>query len=411
MAVKFTRDQLAKFLGDHESIRKFEQLLQQSTVDNPAQIITLFRLVQEALIDAGTADAKATSASDSLARIAQSLEVLASYPQFVLPRSFEIDYLDFNHLPPHSDHPGRVAWNSAEDTLNLHHSGGVTQQVGQELYGFFLNDIGGPISNGEVIGFDSSAGTFAKFIADGTFPSEAVIGIATQDIGPGEFGRATVWGRVRGIDTTGTPFGETWLAGDLLYASTTVAGGLTNIKPTAPNISVPMGLVRIVSSTVGEIAVRPVIEQQLYYGSFIKTADQSPAAINTAYPITWNSTVAADGISIGAPTSRIVFANAGLYRVDVSFQVTSTSASAKNIWLWYRKNGVDVANSSMIITTNSASETKPPSRSVFFSMLAGEYIELVFASDSTSVTLDASAATAFAPAAPAAILTITQEQQ
>ncbi|MNE19459.1 hypothetical protein D3C80_1125400 [compost metagenome] len=216
---------------------------------------------------------------------------------------------------------------------------------------------------------------------------------------------------MRDIDTTGAPFGEVWVAGRILYVSPTIAGGFTSIKPTAPNLSLPIAQVISVSSTTGQIAVRPTVEQQLFYGQFIKTADQVPTAINTANEITWSSTVIASGVSIGAPTSRIVIANAGLYRFDVSFQLTSSSASVKNVYLWFRKNGVDVPNTTMITSLDSASAIRTPSRSLFFSMLAGDYMELMWACDSTAATLDNIAATAFAPAAPAAILVVQQEQQ
>lgn len=434
-----TRDQLASFLDSNELIRRFERLFQVSGTLTPAQIellfqqvAILFRLAEEASIDAGTADAKANSAADALAALnrlcdllatapAQSqdsltaavraLEIESSRPPAEMPRSFPVDYIDFDATPKHVDAERRVAWNFSEDTLNIHHSGGVVQQVGQELFGYFINNIGSPVANGEVIGFDAAANTFTKYIADGTYASELVIGIATQDIANGEMGRATIWGRVRGLDTTGTPFGETWAAGDLLYASPTVAGGLTNIKPTAPDLSIPMGIVRVVDAVNGQIASRPVIEQQLYYGTFIKTSDQTPAAINTAYAITWDSSSIADGVSIGAPASRLVVAHAGLYKFSVSFQLTSGSASVKNVWLWFRKNGVDVADSAMITSLDSATAIRTPSRSLFFSLQAGDYIEVMFASDSTAMTIDNIPATAFAPAAPAAIITVNQEQQ
>jgi hypothetical protein len=45
------------------------------------------------------------------------------------------------------------------------------------------------------------------------------------------------------------------------------------------------------------------------------------------------------------------------------------------------------------------------------SLAANEYVELVFASSDTAVTIDTVAATAFAPAAPAAVLNVTQVQQ
>lgn len=410
--VNFTRDQLKSFLNNHELIKKFEELANVSTVENPEQIITLFRLVEEAAIAAGIADSKAGAVSDSLSRIAQALEILASRPADEMPRTFSVDYIDFDENPRNADKARRIWWSPAEDTMNIHHTGGVTQQVGQELYGYFANDIGAPVVNGEVIGFDPVAATFVKFIADGTYQSELVIGVATQDIAIGDRGRATVWGRVRGIDTTGTPFGEVWSPGDILYVSTTVAGGFTTTKPTAPNLSIPIGLVRIVDAVNGEIAVRPVIEQQLHYGSFIKTADQTPAAINTAYPITWSSATISNGVSIdGGTPSRIVVANAGLYKFSASFQLTSGSASVKNVYLWFRKNGVDVPSSTMITSLDSATAIRTPSRSLFFSMQAGDYIELMFASDSTAMTIDNIPATAFAPAAPAAILTVNQEQQ
>lgn len=408
---RLTRKQLAEFTSDPRTIRALEQMSFLVSDQFPVDITTLYRLSEEASIDAGLADGKAVAAQDALERIASSLEILASDPGQNQPNMQKLDYIDFNGAPPHADQFRRLAWNDAEDTLNLHHSGGVTQQVGQELYGYFINNIGSSVSNGEVIGFDAVANTFTKYIADGTYASELVIGIATQDIDDGDMGRATIWGRVRGIDTTGTPFGETWSAGDLLYVSPTVAGGMTNIKPTAPNLCIPIALVRVVDSVEGQIAARPIIEQQLYYGNFVKTTDQSPAVINTAYAITWDSALIADGISIGTPASRLVVDHAGLYTFNVSFQLTSSSASVKNVWLWFRKNGVDEANTSMITSLDSATAIRTPSRALTFSLQAGDYIELMFASDSTAMTIDNIPATAFAPAAPAAIVVINQEQQ
>lgn len=384
-----TRKQLSAISLDQRTIRALEQINTQLSIEYPQIIEELYRLSEEAAIDAAGARARSEQA----------------------PNSAGYDYIDWHKSPAHADRHRRMAWNDAEDTLNLHHSGGVVQQVGQELYGYFINNIGSPVVNGDVIGFDATANTFTKYIADGTYPSELVIGIATQAIPNGEKGRATIWGRVRGLDTTGTPFGETWAAGDILYASPTVAGGMTNIKPTAPNLSIPIAIVRVLDAVNGEIAARPIIEQQLYYGTFIKTSDQVPALANTAYAVTWDSVQIADGVSIGTPSSRIVVAHAGLYKFSVSFQLTSSSASVKNVWLWFRKNGVDVPNSAMVTSLDSGTAIRTPSRSLFFSLQANDYIEIMFASDSTAMTIDNLPATAFAPAAPAAILTVNQEQQ
>lgn len=75
-----SRDHLAAFLRDHQTIKAFERLFVQAGLDLPADIATLYRLAEEASIDANTAAAGATSAHDHLARIAHALEVLATAP-------------------------------------------------------------------------------------------------------------------------------------------------------------------------------------------------------------------------------------------------------------------------------------------------------------------------------------------
>lgn len=431
-----SRDQLASFLDNNDLIRRFEKLFQIAGNLTPINIEIIFRLIEELSIalggtdgkanqalssivdlarsleaEPGTALARANQLSDAIHALARSIEVASTNPRFQFPRTFSIDYVDWNQTPAYVAQTARMAWNTSDDTLNLHHSDGVTQQMGQELYGRILNNTGSTIPNGSCLGINPATNSYVLFTANGTLSPITIVGVTTQAIPNGTQGRITVWGRVRDIDTTGTPFGEVWLAGQILYVSTTIAGGFTNVKPTAPNLSMPIAQVITVNASTGQIAVRPTIEQQLFYGSFAKTADQVPTAANTANAITWSSATIANGVSIGAPTSRIVVANAGLYKFSASFQLTSGSASVKNVWLWFRKNGVDVPSSAMITSMDSGTAIRTPSRSLFFSLLAGDYIELFWAADDVNVTLDNIPATAFAPAAPAALLTVNQEQQ
>ncbi len=455
-----SRDRLQAFLPDNDTLRRFEKLFQVVNIDNPANFTIIFRLLQELSVDLGTAsssagaasdalaslsrdldqiisapmldvgrvelidsisqalnnfigtvDAKANSVSDSLNALTRAIEVATSNPQFTMPRSFPIDYIDWDQTPPAVGQTARMEWNTADDTLNLHHSDGVTQQMGQELYGRILNNTGVTIPNGSCLGINPATNSYVLFIADGTLSPITIVGVTTQDIPDATLGRITVWGRVRDIDTTGTPFGEVWTAGQILYVSTTIAGGFTNVKPTAPSLSLPIAQVISVNASTGQIAVRPTVEQQLFYGQFSKTSDQVPSAINTADLILWDNSLIANGVTIGAPASRIVVANAGLYKFSASFQLTSSSASVKNVWFWFRKNGVDVPDSALITSLDSATAIRSPSRSLFFSLMAGDYIELMWASDSVNATLDNIASTAFAPAAPAALLTVNQEQQ
>ena len=78
--IRLNRAQLAAFLPDDDSIRKMEALFAQATDLTPAEIAALTLAIQEASLDAGTADAKATQANDALGRIADSLELLAYAP-------------------------------------------------------------------------------------------------------------------------------------------------------------------------------------------------------------------------------------------------------------------------------------------------------------------------------------------
>ena len=384
-----TRNQLAKFLPDHELIKAFERLFRVTANLTPDDVASLTRLIVESGYSAGVAENRAEAT----------------------PMHFALDYIDFTKRPKHVNKVARVAWNDDDDTINIHHTGNVTQQVGLEAYIRVTNNTGSTLPNGSVVGFSGASGLIevSPFLADGSMPSLYAIGVLTQDIQNGGNGRATVLGAVRQINTTGAPYGETWLVGDILYASPTTAGGLTNIKPTAPSVSVPLGAVLSVGVT-GSIFVRPTIEQQKYYGTFNKTTSQTPAAINTAYAIGLDSASVSNGVTIGSG-SRLIVAHSGLYEFNCAFQLASGSASTKNVWLWFRKNGVDVANSSFKVSLESNSALATPSRSMVFSLAANDYIELMWAADSTAVTLSPFAATAFAPAAPACIVSVDQVQQ
>jgi hypothetical protein len=109
--IRLNRNQLAAFLPDDDSIRKFEALFTQATDLTPAEIAALTLAIQEASLDAGTADAKATQANDALARIADSLELLAYAPprlQVVLP----------DDVAPPITPPKRSRFGSFYDTTN-----------------------------------------------------------------------------------------------------------------------------------------------------------------------------------------------------------------------------------------------------------------------------------------------------
>lgn len=139
------------------------------------------------------------------------------------------------------------------------------------------------------------------------------------------------------------------------------------------------------------------------------TATHSASTANTATAITWENTAYSEDISVdGTTTSRINFARTGTYQIDFSCELLSSNSSAKSIYIWPRINGTDIPYSTIVTTVTNNGDRMVASRSGIFEMTAGDYLEAMFAVTDTNLTIDGSAATAFAPAAPSATLSLTQ---
>jgi len=378
--LNLTRDQLASFLNNFEQIKQFEKLF---------------------------------AVADTLDPDTEALNLLAVSPEAQTPNnSVSTDYLDFNAAAPHVSRVRRLAWNVAEQTAELGMDYGVVQQIGLEYYARVENQTGLTIPAGSVVGF-AGVGTnnvlsVAPYLADGSQPSLYVLGIMAHDLpNSGQVGYATVWGHVQGVDTSA------FSVGDVLYASPSVAGALTNVKPTAPDNVIPVAAV-LEDAVSGEIFVRPTIEQQQYYGEFTKTgASTAPGSANTSFAISWDNTEIANGVSI-VSGSQITVVESGLYSFDVTVQLQSNSGVDKDVRFWFKENGTNVPNTTRIVTVSINTAYTPLSLSSIFSLGAGDYIELWWQSTSTDVALVTVAAGGVAPndypAAPAATLAVNQIQ-
>jgi nitrogen fixation protein len=87
--------------------------------------------------------------------------------------------------------------------------------------------------------------------------SADTIGIVTETIATNQEGFIITVGQIENINTTGSLQGETWADGDVLYLSPTVAGKLTNIKPTgATGHIVVIGYVEYAHANNGKIYVK-----------------------------------------------------------------------------------------------------------------------------------------------------------
>jgi hypothetical protein len=306
---------------------------------------------------------------------------------------------------------GQMTWNTVEDTIDLTMGDGVVQQVGYETYMYVKNDTGSIITNGTVVGFAGANGQIliSPYTANASANELYLVGVATHDMPDGDTGPVTIYGKVRDIDTTGQG-GETWSAGDILYASPTTAGALTNVRPTAPNVVIPVAAVLVVDATAGEIMVRPTIPMGLDYGAFDSTSTQTLAATNTATAITLDTTLSSNGVSIGTPVSRLVVTNSGYYDVKATLQLSSNSSNAKTVYVWLRKNGTDQSDTTRAFTNNINNGFTPLSITYPISLAASDYVELYWAADDTDVSLSPITGLAFAPDAPSVLVSVTQTQ-
>ena len=183
---------------------------------------------------------------------------------------------------------GEVSWNDQEKTLDLvTGSDNVTVQIGQEVTLFARNSSGAAMSDGQVVMVDGSQGnkpTISLAQADTVENARKTIGIVTQPIPNNSNGFVTLIGKVRDLVLDSGTFTE----GDVVYLSSTIAGGITNVKP---NIIVELGHVLATSNGSNTNGVLEVqinnesavyeLEQELTTDLNVKdsltiTADKSP---------------------------------------------------------------------------------------------------------------------------------------
>lgn len=324
------------------------------------------------------------------------------------PNTHTYDCIDLRRAPPLVDAERRLCWSDADGTMNIGMEYGVSQQVGLETYIRAKNMTGSTILNGQVVGFTGAGAegiVAAPYLADGSTPTMNLLGVVTHDLPDGEVGYCTNFGHVRGLDTSSLT------VGDVLYASPTVAGGYTATKPTSPQTVIPVAACTNVGVTDGEIFVRPIIEQQKYYGVISKTTSQSPASANTAYTLTFDIVEKSNGVDIGVPASRVTVPASGTYQLEGRVTITSGNTSKKDVYVWFRVNGVDVANSSRVVTSAVNNGYVSLAMTETLTLHPSDYLEVVYAATDTNIAIAHVPATAFSPAAPAVVLTVTQVHQ
>lgn len=146
------------------------------------------------------------------------------------------------------------------------------------------------------------------------------------------------------------------------------------------------------------------------YAILGQDSDITAAASNTAYKVALDG-IALDGITLtGSPLTDITFEEAGLYSLSFTAQIASSSSSTIEFRFWPRINNNDVAGSTIVASLHNNGATIVVSRTAIFTVAAGDVLNVMWAVSSTSGSLKAHAATAYAPASPSVTLNIARVQ-
>lgn len=210
-----------------------------------------------------------------------------------------------------------------------------------------------------------------------------------------------IWVGTFGVDKTG----NTPLYLDHLKADEDVTGilNLLDIKDAANGTKE-----LVLTQTLLNIA-RKVMERN--YGSFYDTTNQLITAVNTPQPMYLDTVDFASNTSIVDGT-KITITNVGTYNLQWSGQFSNTGTSDADVRVWLRYNGVDYPQSGGIVTVPSKhgvvdGHTVAAWNWLGQSQAPGDYVEIWWAAETTSVSMTAHPANT-GPAVPSLIVTITE---
>lgn len=143
-------------------------------------------------------------------------------------------------------------------------------------------------------------------------------------------------------------------------------------------------------------------------GLFFDTGDQPIAVVNVAQPVRFNQTYLNAGISInGGTSSEITVANSGIYNFQFSGQLRSNSGSSKILYVWLRRDGVNIGFSAREYSISGSGKELELSFSFNVDLLAEQYIQVMIAGDSLDLSLDFVAATSPHPGISSAVVAVT----
>lgn len=202
-----------------------------------------------------------------------------------------------------------VSWNTDESTLDVA-LGAATLQVGQEQLIRVTNNSGTSINDGTAVMATGTLGNSGRItVAKANLTqtnAKFILGVVTETIANGADGFVTAFGKVRGIQTNGVNYGETWVDGDVIYVKDSGNGALTKVVPLDTQVKLPIAIVVNAHATNGTLFIR------------VNSIDENHAKAELATKVNKNENiVAGTGTKITYDSKGLVTSSTTLVAADI----------------------------------------------------------------------------------------------
>jgi hypothetical protein len=226
-------------------------------------------------------------------------------------------------------------WYDGGTSLNMQMDANVTAKLAETNYIYVK--ASSAITLGQLVSFTGAVGASGVVTAapagSGVSSPQYIIGIAAESIALNGFGLIQILGGIKGFDTTGSTYGETWATGDILYYNPS-AGGLTHTYPSSGIIVTVAAVTNAGSGGSGSLLIRPTITQRLTAGTGIsvtQTTGGTSVALSTPVSLANGGT----GASLTDVQGGVVYGNSAsmaFTAAGTTGQVLTSNGTSAPTW-------------------------------------------------------------------------------
>lgn len=128
------------------------------------------------------------------------------------------------------------------------------------------------------------------------------------------------------------------------------------------------------------------------YGQFQSQTNQTAAAIDVAYAVTYDVSDFLDGVTLSSG-SRLTVPDAGVYTVNYSIQFKNTTNAVQDIDIWLRKNGADIPDTNSRFSISPRKGAGNPSHliattPIMVELAANDYIQIMWHVTDVGVSIE-----------------------